>query len=51
MPKAFKRCVKKVAAKKGVKSAYAICTAANAGNIKAMRRKEVAAKRKSRRKK
>jgi hypothetical protein len=40
MPPAFKRCVKKVAAKKGKDSAYAICTAANAGNIKKVRQQE-----------
>lgn len=34
MPKEFKRCVKKVARQKSTKSAYAICTAQNAGNIK-----------------
>jgi hypothetical protein len=45
MPAAFKRCVKKVAAKKGTKSAYAICTAANAGGIKQVRKKEARARR------
>lgn len=45
MPAAFKRCVAKVAAKKGSKSAYAICTAANAGRIKQYRKRESRKKR------
>lgn len=40
MPKKYKECVKKVARKKGTKSAHAICTAANAGGIKQARKKE-----------
>jgi len=39
MPKAYKRCVRKVAAK-GVKNPHAVCTAANAGNIKGVRKRE-----------
>ena len=45
MPAAFKRCVEKVSAQKGVNSAYAICTAANAGGIKQYRKKEMRRKR------
>jgi hypothetical protein len=37
MPAKYKRCVKKVAATKGTKSAHAICTAKNAGGIKQYR--------------
>ena len=40
MPAAFERCVKHVKGQKGVKSAYAVCTAANAGNIKEYRKHE-----------
>ena len=40
MPAAFKRCVSKIGAKKGIRSAYAICTAANAGGIQSYRKKE-----------
>lgn len=41
MPAAYKRCVRKVRAKgHSTSSAHAICTAANAGNIKAVRRRE-----------
>lgn len=41
MPKAYKRCVRKVRAKGHSKSsAHAICTKANAGNVKAVRKKE-----------
>lgn len=40
MPEAFKRCVRNVGSKKGTKSAYAICTAANAGGIKSYRKRE-----------
>ena len=46
MPEAFKRCVRKVAQQKGTKSAYAICTAANAGGIKQYRKREAKARRK-----
>jgi hypothetical protein len=38
--------VNEVGQKKGVKSAYAICTASNAGNIKQVRKSEAANKRK-----
>jgi hypothetical protein len=44
MPEKFKRCVEHVKGQKGVRSAYAICTAANAGNIKQVRKQEAAAK-------
>ena len=40
MPEKYKRCVEKVARKKGTKSAHAICTAADAGGIKAYRKHE-----------
>lgn len=40
MPAAFERCVKEVGKKKGVKSAYAICTASDAGGIKEYRKHE-----------
>jgi hypothetical protein len=40
MPAAYKRCVKKV----GGKKAHAICTAANVGGIKEIRKKEGLAK-------
>ena len=40
MPAAYKRCVAKVGAKKGVRNAHAICTAANAGNVKQVRKQE-----------
>ena len=40
MPKAYKRCVKKVAQKKGTKSAHAICTAKDAGGVKAYRKRK-----------
>lgn len=39
MPAAYKRCVKKVA-RKGARNPHAVCTAANAGNVKAYRRKK-----------
>ena len=45
MPKAYKRCVRKVAKIKGTDSAHAICTAKNAGNIKAVRKREKRARR------
>jgi hypothetical protein len=41
MPAAFKRCVKEV---KGAKNPYAVCTAANAGGIKQVRKQEAAAR-------
>lgn len=40
MPAAYKRCVRKVAKKHGKRRAHAICTASNAGNVKAYRKKE-----------
>lgn len=41
MPKKFKDCVKKVQDKGHSKdSSYAICTAANAGNIRKVRKEE-----------
>jgi hypothetical protein len=40
MPKAYKRCVRKVSRKKGVRSAHAICTASDAGGVKAYRKKK-----------
>lgn len=40
MPAAYKRCVEKVKGQKGVRSAHAICTAANAGGIKEYRKRE-----------
>lgn len=40
MPKAYKRCVNSVSKQKGVRSAHAICTAANAGGIKGVRKRE-----------
>lgn len=46
MPKAYKRCVEKVARQKGTRRAHAICTAANAGNVKAVRKREARKKRK-----
>lgn len=49
MPKAYKSCVRQVGHKKGARSAHAICTAANAGNIKAARKREAAARRRARR--
>lgn len=45
MPPAYRRCVSKVARQKGVRSAHAICTAANAGNVKAVRRREATGRR------
>lgn len=43
MPAKYKRCVSHVQAQgKSKKSAHAICTAANAGNIKKVRAKEKA---------
>ena len=46
MPAKYKRCVAKVAPKKGVRSAHAICTAADAGGIKGYRKKEAARRKK-----
>lgn len=41
MPKAYKRCVSHVKAKgHSESSSHAICTAANAGNIKKVRKQE-----------
>lgn len=45
MPKAYKRCVAKVSKQKGVRSAHAICTNANAGNVKQVRAREAKGKR------
>lgn len=39
MPAKYKSCVAKVA-RKGVRSPHAVCTKANAGNIKSVRKKE-----------
>lgn len=47
MPKAYKRCVKKVA-RKGVRNPHAVCTAANAGNVKAVRKREARARKRKR---
>jgi len=48
MPAAYKRCVKHVEAKgKNKSSAHAICTSANAGNIKQVRAKEAKARSKA----
>lgn len=41
MPEKYKRCVRKVSRQKGTRSAHAICTAANAGDIKRVRKEEV----------
>ena len=46
MPEKYKRCVRKVRAKGGVRNPHAICTAANAGNIKQYRKREAKKKRK-----
>lgn len=43
MPKAYKRCVEHVRGK--VDNPHAVCTAANAGNIKQYRKREAKAKR------
>jgi len=48
MPKAYKRCVKKVQAK-GARNPHAVCTAANAGNVKTVRKREAAQRRKRKR--
>jgi len=41
MPAKYKRCVKKVKAKgHSTSSAHAICTKANAGNVKAYRKRK-----------
>jgi hypothetical protein len=40
MPAKYKSCIRKVAAKKGTKSAHAICTAKDAGGIQAYRKQE-----------
>lgn len=49
MPAAYKRCVKHVQATgKSKSSSHAICTAENAGNIRAARKKEAAAKKSKR---
>ena len=46
MPKAYKRCVSKVRKSgKSKDSAHAICTKANAGNVKAVRKREAAKRR------
>lgn len=47
MPEAFKRCVRKV--RGTVRNAYAVCTAANAGNVKAVRKQEAKQRKRSRR--
>lgn len=44
MPQPYKRCVRKVAQKKGTKSAHAICMSQNAGGIKQYRKLEVKSK-------
>lgn len=45
MPAAYKRCVKHVKAKgHSEQSSHAICTAANAGNIKKVRKQEARSK-------
>jgi hypothetical protein len=50
MPAKYKRCVSHVEAKgHSTSSAHAICTSANAGNIRQVRRSEAAAKRQSKR--
>lgn len=46
MPAAYKRCVKKVGRKKGIRSAHAICTASNAGKIREYRRAKKSLKQK-----
>lgn len=51
MPAAYKRCIQHVAPKKGTRSAHAICTAADAGGVKAYRKREAAAKKRTARKK
>ena len=43
MPEKYKRCVRKTAAK-GVRNPHAVCTAANAGNVKAVRKREAKAR-------
>ena len=48
MPAAYKRCVRKVA-RKGVRNPHAVCTATNAGNIKQVRRREAAARKRRKR--
>lgn len=40
MPEKYKKCVAKVSKQSGVKNPHAICTAANAGNIKSYRKRE-----------
>jgi len=40
MPLKYKRCVAKVAKHSGMRSAHAICTASNAGNIRQVRKAE-----------
>lgn len=40
MPEKYKRCVEKVSRKGEVDNPHAVCTAANAGNIKQVRKKE-----------
>lgn len=47
MPEKYKRCVREVA-KKGARNPHAVCTAANAGNIKQVRKKEAAARKRAR---
>lgn len=47
MPPKFKRCVRKVSRKPGVKNPYAVCTASNAGGIKQVRKREARARRRS----
>lgn len=42
MPAAYKRCLKHVEGK--VRNKYAVCTAANAGGIKQVRKSEAAAR-------
>lgn len=44
MPEKYKSCVRKVAQKKSVRSAHAICTAANAGNVRQVRKREAKAR-------
>jgi len=46
MPAKYKRCVREVSKTKGTRSAHAICTAANAGNIKQVRKREARARKK-----
>jgi hypothetical protein len=40
MPEKFKRAVRKLAKKPGIRNAYAVATAANIGNIKQVRKRE-----------